>query len=197
MGPFVLVRHAKPLRDASVPPAEWDLDPTDVARIAGLADALRDLGLQGFRTSSEPKAVQTGRVLVDLLEVPTGQDTRLNEVLRPEVGNDVVFMETVKSYLTSGTVAGWEPQGAVLQRMQHAVAGALEIGFVGFVSHGTAMSLFLERLGLVQAWDFYLGLTSPDGWLIDRHTVRRLGSAGDKVGTCPSVIGAEACPRRL
>ena len=92
MGPFVLVRHARPLRDSSVPPAEWDLDPTGIGDIAELADALRDLGLERLLTSSEAKGVQTGRVLADLLEVPTEHDARLNEVRRPEVSSDVDFI---------------------------------------------------------------------------------------------------------
>ena len=101
--------------------------------------------------------------------------------------SDAAFRETAKTYLTGGTVAGWESQGSVLQRMQHAVADASEIGFVGFVSHGTAMSLFLERLGHVHAWDFYMQLTSPGGWLVDGPTLRRLGTIGDQTGTCPSI----------
>ena len=35
-----------PLRDSSVPPAEWDLDPTGIGDIAELADELRELGLE-------------------------------------------------------------------------------------------------------------------------------------------------------
>jgi hypothetical protein len=71
--------------------------------------------------------------------------------------------------------------------MHRAVADTLEIGFVGFVSHGTAMSIFLERLGLVRAWDFYTLLTSPDGCLVDGPVLRRLGTTSDEIGTCPSV----------
>lgn len=187
MAPFVLVRHARPLRDSSVSPSDWDLDPSGTGVLAGLAKTLRGLGLQGFRTSAEPKAAQTGRVLADLLEVPTELDARLNEVSRPEVRSDTAFSESARTYLTGGTVAGWETLGSVVRRMQHAVTDASEIGCVGFVSHGTAMSLFLEHLGLVRAWDFYLQLTSPDGWLIDGPTLRRLGTIGDETGTCPSV----------
>ncbi len=188
MGPFVLVRHAQPLRDASVPPAEWGLDPTGGGSVADLADALRGLGLDGFRTSSQPKAVQTGRVLADLLGIRSEQDARLNEVRRPEVTSDADFVATAKSYLTGGTVAGWEAQDSVVQRMRQAVVDALEIGFVGFVSHGTAMSLFVEHLGLAHAWDFSMHLTSPDAWLVEGHALRRLGITGDEIGTCPSVM---------
>jgi broad specificity phosphatase PhoE len=108
MGPFVLVRHAKPHRDSSVPPAEWDLDPTGIGAIAELAQALRDLGLERTLTRSEPKAVQTGRVLADLFSVLTEQDARLNEVRRPEVSSDADFIRTAKTNLTGGTVASWE-----------------------------------------------------------------------------------------
>ena len=188
MGPFVLVRHAKPLRDPSVPPAEWDLDPTETGAITELAGALQDLGLEWLRTSSEPKAVQTGRVLADLLDVSMEQDARLNEVRRTRVPSEADFIVTAQRYLTGATVDGWESQGSVVRRMRHAVADALDVGFVGFVSHGTAMSLFLERLGLLRAWDFYTQLTSPDGWQVDGPALRRLGTTGDEIGTCPSVI---------
>jgi broad specificity phosphatase PhoE len=186
MGPFVLVRHAKPLRDSSVSPAEWHLDPTGRGAIAELADALRDLGLQGFRTSSEPKAVQTGRLLADSLKVPTEQDARLNEVRRPEVGSDAAFTEAANSYLTGALGPDWESQGSVAQRMRHAVADALAIGFVGVISHGTAMSLYLEHLGLVHAQDFWIQLTIPDAWLIDGRTIRRLGPRVTKSGHVPA-----------
>jgi broad specificity phosphatase PhoE len=176
MGPFVLVRHARPLRDPSVPPAEWDLEPTGVRAVVELAEALRSLDLQGFTTSAEPKAMQTGRVLADLLEVRAEHDARLNEVRRPPVASDADFTEAVKSYLTGGIVSGWEPQESTVQRMRLAIGDALEIGSVGLVSHGTAMSLFLEHLGLVHAWDFFRQLTSPDAWMVDGNIIRRLGA---------------------
>ena len=178
MGRFVLVRHAKPLRDPSLPPAAWSLDPGAAEAIAELVDVVKCLGLQRIRSSSEPKAVQTGCALAELLELPAESDPRLNEVHRPWVGDDGTFMETVQSYLAGDAVTGWEPQETVVARMQDAARDAFETGFVGLVSHGTALALFVAHLGLVRAADFWVQLTSPDAWLVDGSTIRRLGASG-------------------
>ena len=176
VGPFILVRHAQPLRETSLPPAQWDLDPNDIGAISEVADALRGLDLKRFRTSSEPKAVQTGRPLAELLDVPTEQDIRLNEVLRPRIVDDGAFRKGVKSYLNGGHLTGWEAQEDVVRRMSAAVADAHDIGLVGLVSHGIAISLLVEHLGLVRAWGFWMQLASPDAWLVDGCTIRRLGA---------------------
>ncbi len=178
MDPFVLVRHARPLQDPSLPPAQWSLDPGGAEAIAELVDVVIRLGLQRIRASSEPKALQTGRALAELLEVPAEPDPRLNEVHRPWVGDDCRFMETMQSYLAGDAVTGWEPQETVVARMRDAAADALETGFVGLVSHGTALALFVAHLGLVRAADFWVQLTSPDAWLVDGSTIRRLGASG-------------------
>jgi broad specificity phosphatase PhoE len=139
-----------------------------------LAGALRGMGLVQFLTSSEPKAIQTGQALASVLEVPATSDSRLGEVARPWVADNSEFVEEVHSYLRGDTIAGWEPHTDVIQRMNDATLNAEELGLVGLVSHGTAISLFLERRGLGRAWDFWCGLTAPDGWLIEAQTVRRV-----------------------
>jgi broad specificity phosphatase PhoE len=174
MEPFILVRHATPLRDGSLPPAEWHLDPQDLGAIAELASVLRSLGLVELVTSSERKAVQTGEELARLVGLPMVSDSRLNEVHRPFLEDDGDFTDHVKSYLNGGVVAGWERQDIVIERMRSVVEDASSRGFVGLVTHGTAMSLFLEHLRLVQAWQFWGGLANPDGWLIEGPELRRL-----------------------
>ena len=96
--------------------------------------------------------------------------------------DDAAFAATVETYLKGGAVAGWEPAEKVVHRIHQAVDGALRLGFVGLVSHGTALSLYVQHLGLVgDAWEFWAGLTTPDGWLVDGSTITRLG--GDD-GAC-------------
>lgn len=171
-----MIRHAPPLRDGGRPPAEWDLDPDGIGAILGLADALKALGLQRLVTSNEHKAVQTGSVLGDLLDLPTSSDPRLNEVHRPPVAGSGAFTRSVWDYLAGSSIAGWEPRQSVVERMHAAVEDALANGASGIVSHGTAIALFLEHLGLVRAPEFWSDLTSPDAWLVDEPAIKRLGS---------------------
>jgi 2,3-bisphosphoglycerate-dependent phosphoglycerate mutase len=178
MGRLLLVRHARPLRTASLPPAQWNIDPNGVGAIADLAGAVRCLGLQRIRTSSEPKAVQTGSVLAQALRVPAESDLRLNEVHRPWVGDDGAFTEMVQSYLGGGAVTGWESQEAVVARMRDAAGDAIQAGSVVLVSHATALALFVAHLGLARAADFWVQLTSPDAWLVDGSMIRRVGGPG-------------------
>lgn len=146
-----------------------------MAALSPLADELRRLGLERLLTSLEPKAVQTGAVLADLLGVRAELDARLHEVRRPTVDDDAAFTRTVETYLSGGAVPGWEAPETVVQRMQHAVEDAVALGFVGLVSHATALSLYVQHLGLASACDFWTRLTTPDGWLVDGTTIRRLG----------------------
>jgi broad specificity phosphatase PhoE len=175
MGPFMLIRHAQPLRDTSCYPAEWDLGPDSVGAILGLADALRDRGRQRLVTSAERKDVQTGRVFADLLDLATSSDPRLNEVHRPSTGDDGAFGEKVRAYLAGDAVSGWEHHQTVIDRMQGAVEDAASLAPAALVSHGTAMALYLDHLGLVRALEFWPDLTSPDAWVVDGTTLRRLG----------------------
>jgi broad specificity phosphatase PhoE len=175
MGPIVLVRHARPLQDPSRRPAEWGLHPSGTAALSPLADELRALGPERLLTSPEPKAVQTGAVLADLLGVPTEPDPRLHEVRRPPVRDDAAFTRAVETYLGGGGVVGWEAPETVVQRMQQAVDDALALGLVGFVSHATALSLYVQHLGLAVAWEFWNRLKAPDGWLVEGTTIRRIG----------------------
>jgi broad specificity phosphatase PhoE len=174
MDQFVLLRHAKPLRDPAEPPTRWSLDPDHLEDISPLADALRGLGLVHVLTSVEPKARGTGGCLASLLNIPVDSDARLGEVNRPHLPDSRDFTERVRSYLRGDAVAGWEPQAVVTQRMRDATEDAGGLGFVALVSHGTAISLFLESLGLVNAWTFWTRMSSPDGWLVEAHAIRRV-----------------------
>ena len=118
--------------------------------------------------------MHANRLLAELLEVPAERDVPLNEVSRPLVADDGAFREAVQSYLNGGSLTGREAREAVVQRMESAVADALDIGLVGLVSHGSAISLLLEHLGVLRARGFWMRLASPDAWLIEGCTIRWL-----------------------
>jgi broad specificity phosphatase PhoE len=92
--------------------------------------------------------------------------------------DDAVFRDMAVSYLGGVPVGGWESQEVVVRRMEDAVGAALESGRAGIVSHGTAMALFVEHLGLGGALDFWLELASPDAWLVDGPFLGRVAAAG-------------------
>lgn len=100
--------------------------------------------------------MQTGQRLADLLRVPVKSDARLNEVRRPRVRDDSEFTKMIQSYLSGDIVTGWEPHETVVQRMQDA------IGHVTWTSASSG------------AREFWMAFSTPDGWLVDPPTVRRL-----------------------
>ncbi len=86
MRKLILVRHSLPDIDAAVPSSEWRLSDTGRARCAPLADRLVEHQLTAIVTSSEPKAIETGRIIDERLGTPTEIAEGLQEHDRSNVG---------------------------------------------------------------------------------------------------------------
>jgi broad specificity phosphatase PhoE len=149
---LVLVKHARPDVDPSVPAAAWTLGVEGLAGSLRLAERLRPLVLDLVVSSVEPKAAETGRLVADALDLTwqTGHD--LHEHVRPSVGylGAAVFEASVRRFFSmpSSVVFGDESADAAFERFSSAVE-ALAKAHKGkrlcIVAHGTVISLLLGR----------------------------------------------------
>jgi broad specificity phosphatase PhoE len=164
MGSLVLVRHAMPALEPSVPPHEWPLAPD------GRAAALRLVPLLAVGAllvaSEEPKAYQT-------LECagPVVRDARFGEVRRTGEPWDGPFRELRRAYVEGTAHPGWEPQTAVAGRFDAALSEHLAAAGerpLAVASHGMAITVWLTaRFGLPQPGEFWSALRFPDVFAVD------------------------------
>ena len=164
---LVLVRHARPVVQDGVDPAGWELDGEARAACAELARLLVGLERPEVVTSGEVKARQTGAEIAAALGAPLEVNDGLREVARPIVPGGG-YPEAAAAYLRGEPAPGWEARAAVTGRMAGAVArSGSGCGDRILVTHGLAMSLYLERLGLLDDLvDFWRGLRFPDAWRV-------------------------------
>jgi 2,3-bisphosphoglycerate-dependent phosphoglycerate mutase len=159
---LVLVRHAMPVVDSAVPPAQWQLGPGGRAAARALAAYLpRDAH---YVSSPEPKARQTLEALAEQVAVDDG----LAEVRRPHTWEDD-YRSRARAYVEGVVLPGWEPHEEVVERFAAAVARHASVAaaqhkplVVG--THGLAPTLWLAsryRLEPSPA-EFWAGLRFPD-----------------------------------
>jgi len=48
------------------------------------------------------------------------------------------------------------------------------LGHMAYVTHGTAMTVFLASMGLFEAASFWSDLLLPDEWLVSESTAERI-----------------------
>ncbi len=171
VNPFVLVRHAESHVTPALPSKQWELTAAGCEAAEAMALAIQRFFPIEIVTSEEMKARQTGEILARNLGIEIRTDSRLNEVQRPWTSGD--FRGDVLSYLGGDALEEWEPIDDVRSRMASALT-SLPRGHIAFVSHGTAMTVFLASMGLVEAASFWSDLLFPDAWLISESTAERI-----------------------
>lgn len=168
---LVLVRHGRPRVERGVPAARWSLDPSAEDAVAVLAQQLTTPRPRLVVASPEPKALQTGMLLVpDRLE----EDERLREVGRPAAWDDD-YRDTASRYLSGDTVDSWEPIDDVRERVVAATRDLPANTVV--VGHGLALSLLVASLHDVDVVSFWRELRMPDAWVVGRGLARLPGRA--------------------
>ena len=174
---LILVKHARPDVDPSVPSAEWTLGVDGMEGSVRLADRLRALRIERVVASVEPKAAETGRIVARELDVPfqTGHD--LHEHVRTSTGYLAAeeFEASVRRFFAepSAKVFGDETAAAAATRFGNAV-DALASAYKGtrlcVVAHGTVISLHLERRYGTDGFSTWKALTTPSYVVVDRRT---------------------------
>lgn len=192
VGQLVLVRHAQPIIDPSVPSEKWTLSEEGLEAAHKLGLFLQvDCGTRIW-SSDEIKAQQTADRIARVIGTDVGTDDRLAEVGRPFVGEEATYRKKAISYLKGEDPPGWEPRSEVLQRFSEAIdelLGSHDGETLVVVNHGLAMTLYVESAaaisrafgGEVDPVRFWSGLSLPDAWRLDiaRRWLDRIGFTWD------------------
>lgn len=171
MHKLILVKHSLPEIDEKKPANEWQLGFEGRVRCKPLADALMGYHPDAVISSVEPKALQTARVLVGLLDEPTlpwEMMEGLHEHDRSGVGflDKDEFEKRVEEFFAnpSQKVLGSETADEAHDRFSQSVRAALtkygERTMI-VVSHGTVISLFVSRLAKIAPFPLWKSLDLP------------------------------------
>ncbi len=162
---LVLVKHAQPILDASVPAREWQLGQAGEGQALQLAERLRRFLPFRLLTSAEPKAHRTGEIVSDVLGVPLSQVDGVQEIDRralPIVSSKVheeinapIFTDFDRPALGSESArdALERFRAAVVREVARTVGENLVI-----ISHGTVISLFASAFDDLDAFRLWKDL---------------------------------------
>ena len=167
---LILIRHAAPAIDRSLPASQWGLSVAGRTASRAVAQHLRGSNVAHVVASSEPKAAQTAEQVAGRLDITCSVEEGLHEHLRQTVG----FFETPEAFRSAvarffaepeSLVLGEETAAAAGERFERAVAGIIRRwpygGPVVAVSHGTVISLLVERWTGRSALETWSRLTLP------------------------------------
>ncbi|MBU0512875.1 MAG: phosphoglycerate mutase family protein, partial [Chloroflexi bacterium] len=153
MSNLILVRHSESQVDPSHPAREWRLTVEGRRRCVRLAEQLAHYRPEIIVTSVEPKAIETGKMAADHLDIPYHTAQGLHEHERSQVrflGNDA-FLEAVTNLFArpAELVFGDETADQAEERFTQAVKSVIAAyphKNIAIVTHGTVMSLFVGRV---------------------------------------------------
>jgi broad specificity phosphatase PhoE len=170
---IILVRHAMPDPVPGVSPRLWSLADPAAEDCVLLAHALPEDLAPTIWSSTEKKAEQTAAIVAMRRGLATATDARFGEVDRPDEWVDD-HRARAAAYLSGTEHPGWEPHRLVVHRFAEAVEAAQatihrEDDLI-IVTHGMAMSLYLELVARIDIVPFWQALTFPDAWRIDLET---------------------------
>jgi broad specificity phosphatase PhoE len=168
-----LIRHSTTLPDPGAPADTWQLSSEGRCRARHLAQRLLTHDPQPAHvvTSTETKALDTGRLIAAELGIPCDSHVGLDEQARqsaPWFPSPDDFQAAIEElfHRPDEMVFGEETADQAFDRMHRAVS---EIDRahpgepVAIVSHGTVMSLFIAHHNpKIDVLDFWRRLTMPD-----------------------------------
>jgi broad specificity phosphatase PhoE len=166
---LILVRHSLPEMATGVPASQWRLSAEGRRRCHALAKRLAEHEPATIVTSEEPKAVETGEIIADLLGLPFETAPGLHEHERGVIrhfGSRESFQAQVTRFFASPDelVFGRETADQTHARFAAAITRVLEQyrqGNVAIVTHGTVMTLFIARANDLEPGPFWHSLGLP------------------------------------
>jgi broad specificity phosphatase PhoE len=168
MPKLILIRHSLPDIVPAIPANRWSLSKAGRQRCKTLAEKLAVYRPDVFVTSTEPKAIETGRIVAELLDKPCETGNGLHEHERRDVvfGSKERFEGLVASFFAEpqSLVFGSETADQAHQRFSQAIASAVQAHRdqnVAVVAHGTVMTLFVARTAGVEPFPFWKRLGMP------------------------------------
>ena len=187
MPKLIFVKHSQPQIDPLMPALEWHLSEEGRLRCLPLADQLAAYEPNVIVASTEPKAIETARIVAERLDRPFEIAGGLHEHDRSNVAfySPQVFDAAIATFfqkpgeLVFGRETAWQAQ----ERFSKAVEDVLERykdKNVGIVAHGTVITLFVAAHAKIEPFAFWkrLGLPSfvvmslPDLELVEVNTLQ-------------------------
>lgn len=165
---LILVRHSQSQVDPSHPAREWRLTIEGRRRCVDLAEHLAHYQPEIIVTSVEPKAIETGKIAADHLEIPCHTAQGLHEHERSQVQfmGDDAFLEAVANLfarpaeLVFGDETADQAEARFTQAVESVIA-AYPHQNIAIVTHGTVMSLFVGRVIDEEVFAFWQRLGMP------------------------------------
>jgi broad specificity phosphatase PhoE len=146
---LLLIRHAAPERQPSLPAREWRLSPRGRASCAALAEAVAPYAPRAVIASEEPKARETAELVAHPLGLSVETEANLHEQDRravPYFGSTERFAAVVRAFFArpDELVFGGETAAQACERFAAAVDEVLATyptANLAIVTHGTVISL--------------------------------------------------------
>lgn len=174
---LVLVKHARPDVDPARPSDEWTLGVDGLEGSLRLAERLRPAGIDLVVSSTEPKSVETGRLLAQTLDIDwqTGHD--LHEHRRRTAGylDERLFEASIRRlFIERATVVfGEESADDAAARFEAGLESLRRVQRgrrMAVVAHGTVISLHLERRYGLDGFSTWKRLGTPSFVVVDRRS---------------------------
>ena len=168
MNNLILVKHSLPEVASTVPAKEWRLSQSGQVRSRALAEKLEHFSPDVIISSTEPKAIETARIIADQLYKPFNIFEGLHEHDRTGVGllDREQFEIKVKDFFENPDklVFGRETANQSLARFSKALTSA-ELEHpnknIAVVTHGTVITLFVNQFNTIETFSFWRRLGLP------------------------------------
>jgi broad specificity phosphatase PhoE len=166
---LVFIRHSQSQPDPGTPARLWKLTEEGRRRCEPLAEQLMRYNLDRIVTSTEPKAIETGELAAQRLEIPCGVLENLHEHER----ETAPFFDTIEEFLAAVAslfarptelVFGDETAFDARSRFEGAVESVLAAypqENIAIVTHGTVLSLFASQHTGQEIYPFWQSLGMP------------------------------------
>jgi broad specificity phosphatase PhoE len=168
---LILVRHAAPLIEPGVPPPQWGLSPEGRADAEALSARVAALGPVAICASTEPKAIETARILARPLGLAIETDPAFDEHHRedwpfePDAAvRDARMLRVLSEFGSS--VEGAEVGAVAAARFAVGVEARAARPLV-VVSHGTILSLYLAWVASLEPQELWRSLKLPEALVIN------------------------------
>jgi broad specificity phosphatase PhoE len=166
---LIFIRHSQSQPDPGKPPRLWSLTGEGRRRCEPLAEQLFPYNLKRIITSTETKAIETGQLVAQRLEIPCRTMENLHEHERetaPFFNTREEFLAAVGSLFARPTelVFGDEAALQAQRRFEGAVEAVLAAyprENIAIVTHGTVLSLFASQHIGQKAYPFWKSLGMP------------------------------------
>jgi len=173
---LILVRHSQVQIEAGVLSRLWRLTAEGQRRCQALADRLKPYSPPQIITSTEPKAIDTGKLAAERLGIPCQTATGLHEHERDNVGffpSKEADQAAVASLVRhpDKRVFGQETAQQAQTRFSRAVQAIIDNqpeGNVVIVAHGTVISLFVAAYADIDIVAFWKALGLPAMVILSR-----------------------------